>query len=514
MSELANHARLYRDKLLADPHRPGYHFACPYGNAYPGDPNGAFWADGRYHLMYLYHHDPTDSYHWGHISSQDLLHWKHHPDALTDWKGDRGCYSGGAFVDDDGTAYLTFWKFPAVDGSDGGGIGMAKATSPYDLWERIDPVSIPGSKERWGTMDLEINGEIRHISCADPSNIWKANGWYYMQTGNLVVLNHFGRAEDSAADYRGDWTDLFRSRDLTHWEYVQRFYQNPHLDDDYPDATEDDMCPTILPLPASRHGGERTDKWLQTFISHNKGGQYYIGTLENESFLPTEHGRFTWKDPTLFAPEAMLDAKNRHLCWFWLRDNRQEEYDRFAWSGVYSFPRVFWYDNGLKMAPAPELDALQYHAQTFDLGVVTEPKKLSVKNGRSFRLRAVVDLHTTDREKGYAGFRVCVNSDSSEYIEILVEKQSGKLSMDTTHCGTDGWQVKEEAPFLLQDDEKLSLDLFVDHSVVEVYANDRQAICRRGYPTDPTDAVGVYAVGNGVDFGTVQAWEMMETNLY
>lgn len=335
-----------------------------------------------------------------------------------------------------------------------------------------------------------------------------------MQTGNLVVLNHFGRAEDSAAEYRGDWTDLFRSRDLTHWEYVQRFYQNPHLDDDYPDATEDDMCPTILPLPASRHGGEWTDKWLQTFISHNKGGQYYIGTLENESFLPTEHGRFTWKDPTLFAPEAMLDAKNRHLCWFWLRDNRQDEYGRFAWSGVYSFPRVFWYDNGLKMAPAPELDALQYHAQTFDLGVVTEPKKLSVKNGRSFRLRAVVDLHTADREKGYAGFRVCVNSDSSEYIEILVEKQSGKLSMDTTHCGTDGWQVKEEAPFLLQDDEKLSLDLFVDHSVVEVYANDRQAICRRGYPTDPIDAVGVYAVGNGVDFGTVQAWEMMETNLY
>ena len=47
-------ARKYREWLLSDLYRPGYHFTVPDGDGRPGDPNGAFFADGRYHLMYLY----------------------------------------------------------------------------------------------------------------------------------------------------------------------------------------------------------------------------------------------------------------------------------------------------------------------------------------------------------------------------------------------------------------------------------------------------------------------------
>ena len=511
MSILSNHARQYREKMLADPYRPGYHFTSPAGKVYPGDPNGAFFADGRYHLMYLYYHDETTSFHWGHISSLDLLHWRHHPDALTDWEGDQGCFSGGAFVDDDGTAYLAFWKFPSKIGKDDGGIALAKSIPPYDVWERIEPIAINGSKEIWGYMDVEVDGKIEHIGCADPSNIWKANGWYYMQAGNAIVLHHFGRAEDSEEKYRGDWTDLFRSKDLLHWEYVHRFYQNPHLDSDYPDATEDDMCPTILPLPDKQSGGKLTDKWLHTFIAHNKGGQYYIGTIEDETFYPTEHGRFSWKDNACFAPEAMLDNKNRHICWFWLLDNLQNEYEDREWSGVHSFPRVFWYDNGLKMAPAEELDKLQYNGQTFTIGKITENMPLSVKNGTSFRLHAKIQT----QKDSIVGFRVRATTDGTEFTDILVDTSKGKLIMDTTHNNGGGSPCLEEAPFVLTEGEELDLDLFVDKTVIEVYANNRQAICRRGYPSNPADAVYVYAVTNGAaDFGTVEVWEMMETNMY
>ena len=34
--------------------------------------------------MYLYYYNETDSYRWGHMSSIDLLHWRQHPDALTE----------------------------------------------------------------------------------------------------------------------------------------------------------------------------------------------------------------------------------------------------------------------------------------------------------------------------------------------------------------------------------------------------------------------------------------------
>ena len=168
MKDMSVIARKYREALINDPYRPLYHFAIPDGDGNPGDSNGAFYADGRYHLMYLYRNHDTEAFHWGHISSHDLLHWKHHPDALTLENGDEGCFSGGGFVDDDGTAYITFWKFAAKDGSDNGGIDIAFSKPPYDVWERIRPIAINGSAKVWGTMD--IDGE--EISCAEPSNIW------------------------------------------------------------------------------------------------------------------------------------------------------------------------------------------------------------------------------------------------------------------------------------------------------------------------------------------------------
>ena len=98
--------RLFREKLLDDPYRPGYHFCTPEDNGVPGDANGCFYANGRYHLMYLYNRKGS-GFCWGHISSKDLIHWRHHPDAIGPGDGDEGCFSGGGFLDDDGTAYLS-----------------------------------------------------------------------------------------------------------------------------------------------------------------------------------------------------------------------------------------------------------------------------------------------------------------------------------------------------------------------------------------------------------------------
>ena len=82
--------RLLREKFLSDPYRPGYHFVVPEDIGMPGDPNGAFFSNGRYHLMYLYA-CRSDSFRWGHISSIDLIHWRSHPDSvLPDWRSGSG----------------------------------------------------------------------------------------------------------------------------------------------------------------------------------------------------------------------------------------------------------------------------------------------------------------------------------------------------------------------------------------------------------------------------------------
>ncbi|MEI2724717.1 MAG: LamG-like jellyroll fold domain-containing protein [Verrucomicrobiota bacterium] len=88
-------ARVLREKFLADLYRPTYHFCVPEDMGMPGDPNGAFYHNGRYHLMYLYNRSGS-GFCWGHISSGDLVHWRHHPDAIGPGNGDEGVFSGGA----------------------------------------------------------------------------------------------------------------------------------------------------------------------------------------------------------------------------------------------------------------------------------------------------------------------------------------------------------------------------------------------------------------------------------
>ena len=46
----------------------------------PFDPNGAIFWKGRYHLFYIF--QDVRGHNWGHVSSTDLFHWRHHPTGL------------------------------------------------------------------------------------------------------------------------------------------------------------------------------------------------------------------------------------------------------------------------------------------------------------------------------------------------------------------------------------------------------------------------------------------------
>ena len=90
--QLIRGAQELREKFQKDPHRPAYHFTPPW--AWMNDINGPLFWNGRYHIFYQ--HNPDGAYwkwiQWGHASSPDLVHWTHHPIALTPTLGgpDRG----------------------------------------------------------------------------------------------------------------------------------------------------------------------------------------------------------------------------------------------------------------------------------------------------------------------------------------------------------------------------------------------------------------------------------------
>jgi beta-fructofuranosidase len=99
-------ARNLRLHLLKDRHRPTYHFVVPEDYAKPADPNGAMWWNGRYHLGYIYQDNGV--HFWGHVSSRDLLHWRHHQPWLfpTTDSPEEGIFSGNGFINKQGEATL------------------------------------------------------------------------------------------------------------------------------------------------------------------------------------------------------------------------------------------------------------------------------------------------------------------------------------------------------------------------------------------------------------------------
>ena len=67
------------------------------------------------------------------------------------------------------------------------------------------------------------------------------------------------------------------------------------------------------------------------------------------------------------------------------------------------------------------------------------------------------------------------------------------------------------APVPLKKNETLKLRVFVDKSVVEVFANGRQCVAARVYP-DRADSVGVSlrAQGQAAELRALDAWQMQD----
>ena len=512
-------SRRLRECIMRDPHRPFYHFACIDGVAAPGDPNGAFYANGRYHLMYLYRRAEPEGrpekrlFCWGHIESTDLLHWRHLPDTIVPEQGDHGAFSGGGFVDDDGTAYLSYWMLWGMRG-----LGLVRSMDAhYEKWERhpANPV-IPATKFGEGRIKL-ADGTEKAISNADPSNIWKKDGRYYMLAGNKLILDRYGRKPDSPQEFKGDWLDLYVSDDLAKWEFVKVFYKrrvNETRATGWTDEDEDNMCPVFLPLPDAPENGKDSGKWCMTFISHNRGCQYYIGTYDkkNDEFLPERHGRMSWVDQSYFAPEALIDGKNRQLLWTWLLGDDRKGH---GWYGVYAMPRTLWLrkDGTLGIGVPSEFRNLRLGGVKETNVIVADGGRHEMKVGRGDCCEISVKVPFSSAASALV--KVRATPDGEEAVHIWYDAASKELVMDTTRM-KDGFKpAVERAPFELAEGETLDLDVFVDRRVVEVFANGRQAISRLACPKS-IEALGVVlsAKDGAATYESVEAWELAPTNPY
>jgi sucrose-6-phosphate hydrolase SacC (GH32 family) len=457
--------RSLRERFAADPLRAGYHFVIPEGTGMPFDPNGAIFWKGRYHLFYIF--QDRRGHNWGHVSSTDLFHWRHHPTGLT-----AGMFSGNCFLNAEGRPTMCYHQV-------GQGNAMAVALDDdLNEWRKLDsnpitPATTPGDPHH------------------DRYRSWDPYGW--LEGGTYYAI--FG----------GETPGVARADSLAgKWTYVGDLMANAV---DGVSLHEDVSCPDLFRLG---------DRHVLLCISHRLGARYYLGEWKGGAFHPTFHERMSWVDNAYFAPESLLDDRGRRILWAWLLDGPGFQ-TRAAggWSGTLSLPRVLTLaaDGTLRMNPPAELERLRFNpVRLADLTVPAGSETTAPGvSGASLEL----DLEFDVRGAGRCGVKVCCSPDGTEQTAVYYDATDHRLKIDTTRSGADAGPGSIEAgPFTLKEGELLRLRVFVDQSVVEVFANDgRQAVMRRIYPSR-TDSTGVrvFAEGGPARVVRLDAWELMPSN--
>jgi beta-fructofuranosidase len=443
----------------ADPTRPVYHFRAPA--RWINDPNGPLYYNGYYHIFYQQNpfSDTDGPKYWGHTRSKDLVHWEHLPIAL--WPshelGETDCFSGCGWINGRGEPILFYTK---VNRSPGGGRPLGAAN---EQWAAVGDADLLTWRKHPANpiLHLATHGGPRFADDWRDPFIFQEQGRFFMIVG--ACWDH--------------GTPIYEAMDetLIRWAYRGILCNI---------ATE---CPNFARLG---------DRWLY-LSSPFRAVEYFVGDFDLETlrFTMETHGVLDpgyHRNAGFYASNLLWDAQGRCILLGWVRGFKAGR----GWNGCFALPRILTLgdDNRPRQTPIPELAQLR---------------------GQHTRLPAV-ELHNEIRVlPGIAG----------DALEIVARFKPGSASRYglKVRCTGDGaagavicydGQVLNVAgatfPFrLATNEDELTLHIFLDKSVMEVFVNGGRACATRViYPDETHRAAAAFAEGGGVLLPSVDAYAM------
>lgn len=431
-----------------DMHRPAYHFMPPSG--WMNDPNGPIFYKGYYHMFYQHNPlgDTWGNIHWGHARSKDMLHWEHQPIALTPSPelGEKHCFSGCAVPG--GTDSVN--DVPAILYTS---IGEGEQNYRYGAVQRLAR-STEGKIWRQAQEPI-LTGAIHDeeiLEWRDPF-IWKGK-----ELWNLIL----------GGSRRGyGCITRYCSINLHDWNYQGILFE----DKDYPFLE----CPNCLIF------GERAllfyspgadVVWHSGFI--NSSGRFEV----EQSGIMDYSGRMGF-----YAPNTLLnDPSKRYITWGWIPEAARNGFPVSGYCGALSLPRELSLDpNGrLLQKPVSETESL--------FSTSSEQENLSLSGGeRKFK--------TQGRELEIRLKACCIPGD--DFSLNVYQSPCGRERTCIRYCATAKQVTLEKRLSTLAEEpakdfqradvsgtgSELDLRIFLDHSIIEIFINGREAITGRVYPT-------------------------------
>ncbi len=495
-----------RSNFDGDKHRPQYHL-MPDAH-WMNEPHGPFYYRGKYHITFQKNpHGPFwHQIHWGHLVSDDMVRWQEVDIALRPESGELapdGIWSGSATYDADGNPVLFF-----TAGNDNlqptQRVALAR---PQDLNDPLlrdwvqHPEALITQQRDWG-----VFGQFR-----DPFVFWdkSAQQWYQLVTSGIPD---------------GSGTALvFSSLDLLHWNYMGPLFSTDITA--YPQVGPVWELPVLLPLGVGRDGRPR--HWFG-INSHGAGAvveiYYWIGVWDSST------GRFTpdHPEPRLMdigdrkftGPSGMVDPVTGRSILFTIAQGettRQQEAES-GWAHNGGLPLSLWLgeDDQLRFAPIAELATLRGAPLVDATNISGEQAQalLASIKGDLLELELVLDSAQLAGTSGTGALALDLrkNPRGTEVTRLNLQPTGDKrwrLELDRTRTSLD----PDVLSYGVQDGElalqgEISLRVFLDRSMLEIYANDRISLTSRLFPAT-LDALGVgLELPTDVSLKRLRVWPM------
>jgi beta-fructofuranosidase len=237
---------------------------------------------------------------------------------------------------------------------------------------------------------------------------------------------------------------------------------------------------------------------------------YSVGNLREHRFEPGQ-----WRSVDdggyFYAPQSFTDDAGRRIMFGWVREGRAESVQRAAgWAGVMSLPRIVLpAENDVAgVEPARELRSLRGRQFRIDSTVVSPTTPVSLDaEGDALEILAEFDPGNTSP----FGLEVRRSADGSEHTAIAFDPRGNTLWIDREHSSSNTTVDREPhgTHLDLGTGENLRLHIFLDRSIIEVYANSRASLTSRIYPArDDSLGLSLFAREQPMQLTGLDVWEM------
>lgn len=493
--------RAHRSRYTGDKHRPDYHFIPP--QHWMNEPHALLHFKGKYHITYQHNaHAPFwHNISWGHAVSDDLVHWKDLPDAIVpeaDTVAPDGIWSGSAAVDGSGNPALFFTAGNNAM-SPNQMTGLARSTYPEDGDLELVHWRVHEKPVTVLDRSLEIEGHKVLPNEFRDAFVWREGDFWCQLVGAGV--------EDV-----GGTALLYTSSDLENWQY-----QHPLLLGDishYPVTSMMWELPVFLPLGRGKHIFLFSPWWSLPSPYFLKYVPYWIGVWDAAALTFTpEHA-----EPRIFdygehftGPSGTVDEHGRTIVLNIAQTKRdpQAAYDS-GWDGNAGLPIVlFLHEDGqLGVKPIPELESLRgKHLVSLRNVTVSEVNRRLAGIGGP-RLEIQLDVRVSDGQR--CGMSVRRSPDGREETLVYFDARYGTFNIDREKSSLTATVQQRgiQGGRLALDDGPFRLRIYLDHSMIEAYANDRKSITSRIYPSRD-DAVGLRLCSSAdMSIERLDVWEM------